>query len=96
MFMKNVLNKCNLCPRNCLVNRNCGEVGFCKAGNKIMIAKYYLHKWEEPCIRGEDGSGTIFFSNCNLRCVFCQNYVISEEGNGVEISTERFSDICLD
>lgn len=91
-----MLSKCMLCPRNCSVNRNRGEVGFCKAGNKIRIAKAYLHMWEEPCISGDKGSGTIFFSNCNLKCVFCQNYYISEEGNGVEISVDRFSDICLD
>ena len=90
------LNKCNLCPRNCLVNRNCGEVGFCKAGNKIMIAKYYLHKWEEPCITGKNGSGTIFFTYCNLRCLFCQNYKISSLNYGLEISTKRFSEICLE
>ena len=96
MFMKNVLNKCNLCPRNCLVNRSCGEVGFCKAGNKIMIAKYYLHKWEEPCITGKNGSGTIFFTYCNLRCLFCQNYKISSLNYGLEISTKRFSEICLE
>ena len=94
--MNEMLNKCKLCPRNCLVNRNRGELGFCKAGNKIKIAKAYLHKWEEPPITGENGSGTIFFSNCNLRCLFCQNYYIGEEGNGVEISVDRFSEICLD
>ena len=55
-----------------------------------------MHKWEEPPITGENGSGTIFFSNCNLRCLFCQNYYIGEEGNGVEISVDRFSEICLD
>ena len=96
MCMNSVLNKCRLCPRNCLVNRNKGELGFCKAGNKIKIAKAYLHMWEEPPITGKNGSGTIFFSNCNLRCLFCQNYYIGEEGNGVEITTERFSEICLD
>lgn len=94
--MNYLLDKCTLCPRNCLVNRNNGNLGFCKAGNKIKIAKAYLHMWEEPPITGENGSGTIFFSNCNLRCLYCQNYYIGEEGNGVEISVERFSDICLD
>ena len=94
--MNKLLDKCNLCPRNCLVNRNRGEVGFCKASNKIKIAKAYLHMWEEPLISGKNGSGTIFFSNCNLKCIFCQNYYISDEGNGVEISIERFSEICLD
>ena len=96
MCMNRLLDKCMLCPRKCGVNRNKGEVGFCHAGNKIKIAKAYLHKWEEPPITGENGSGTIFFSNCNLRCLFCQNYYIGEEGNGVEISVDRFSEICLD
>ena len=94
--MNSLLNKCMLCPRNCGVNRNVGEVGYCHAGNKIKIAKAYLHMWEEPQITGENGSGTIFFSNCNLRCMYCQNYYISEEENGVEITVDRFSEICLD
>jgi len=94
--MNGSLNYCVLCPRMCMVNRNNNELGFCMAGNKIKIAKAYLHMWEEPCISGDTGSGTIFFSNCNLRCLFCQNYYISEIGNGVEISIERFSEICLD
>ena len=94
--MNDLLNCCNLCPRKCSVNRNCGQKGFCAAGSKIKIAKAYLHKWEEPCISGNNGSGTIFFSHCNLRCIFCQNYYISLDGNGVEISVDRFSEICLD
>lgn len=94
--MNKLLNKCMLCPKECKVNRNKGELGFCHAGNKIKIAKAYLHMWEEPPITGENGSGTIFFSNCNLRCLYCQNYYIGEEGNGVEITIERFSEICLD
>ena len=94
--MNKLLDKCLLCPRACGVNRNKGEIGFCKAGNKLKIAKAYLHMWEEPPITGKAGSGTIFFSNCNLRCLFCQNYYISEEGNGVEIDIERFSEICLE
>lgn len=88
--------KCVLCPKNCSVNRNLGELGSCGAGNKIKIAKAYLHKWEEPCISGENGSGTIFFSHCNLKCIFCQNYDISLNNNGVDITVNRFSDICLD
>lgn len=94
--MKEVLNKCNLCPRQCSVNRNCGEVGYCKAGSEITIAKYYLHKWEEPCITGGNGSGTIFFTYCNLRCLFCQNYKISTLNYGKTISVKRFSEICLE
>lgn len=96
MYMKELLDRCLLCPKNCGINRNRGEVGFCKSTNKIKIAKAYLHMWEEPPITGMNGSGTIFFSNCNLRCLFCQNYYISEDGNGVEIDINRFSEICLD
>jgi len=94
--MKKSFDKCMLCPRNCSVNRNCGQVGYCKAGNEMTIAKYYLHQWEEPCITGKNGSGTIFFSYCNLRCLFCQNYQISELNYGKTISIEDFSDICLE
>lgn len=96
MFMSKEFDKCNLCPRSCLVNRNEGKIGFCKSGNKIRIAKAYLHMWEEPPITGKKGSGTIFFSGCNLRCIFCQNYYISEMNNGVEITIDRFSQVCLD
>lgn len=94
--MKDVLNECKLCPRNCSVNRNCGEVGYCRASNEITIAKYYLHQWEEPCITGKNGSGTIFFTYCNLRCLFCQNYKISTLDYGKKISVNRFSEICLE
>ena len=88
------LKKCMICPRNCGVNRE-KTLGFCKAGINIKIARYSLHYWEEPCISGEKGSGTIFFSCCNLKCLFCQNYDISTNNNGKEISIEKFSDICL-
>lgn len=94
--MFEMLNNCILCPKKCNVNRNKGKLGFCKSGNKIKIAKAYLHKWEEPCITGINGSGTIFFSGCNLRCLYCQNYYISELNNGVEIDIKRFADICLE
>ena len=90
------LNNCMLCPRKCGVNRNKGELGFCKATNKIKIARYSLHMWEEPCISGTQGSGTIFFSCCNLKCIFCQNYDISTNNIGKEISIEKFKDICLE
>ncbi len=90
----NILEKCSLCPRNCLVNRTT-EKGFCGCGDKMIIAKAYLHMWEEPCISGNNGSGTIFFSGCNLRCIFCQNYQISNELVGHEVSIEDFSKICL-
>lgn len=96
MFMNKLLNNCQLCPKNCQVNRNNGELGFCHASNKIKIARYSLHMWEEPCISGEIGSGTIFFSHCNLKCLFCQNYHISTLNNGTEISIDKFVDICLE
>lgn len=87
---------CTLCPRNCKVNRNKGEIGICGASNKLVVARASLHYWEEPCISGINGSGTIFFSYCNLKCVFCQNYDISTLHKGQEISIERFADICLE
>ena len=90
------LDCCELCPRLCKVNRNNNELGFCKATNKIKIARYSLHMWEEPCISGITGSGTIFFSCCNLKCIFCQNYDISTNNLGKEISVDRFSEICLE
>ena len=88
--------RCNLCPRNCGVDRDNGEVGYCGAGSDMVIARYSLHMWEEPVISGEKGSGTIFFSYCNLRCVFCQNYEISELHKGRVVSVEEFADICLE
>ncbi|MBQ9854139.1 MAG: radical SAM protein [Bacilli bacterium] len=94
--MNELLNCCKLCPKNCGVNRNKQELGFCKASNKLKIAKYSLHMWEEPCISGEKGSGTIFFSNCNLKCIFCQNYYISTLNNGEYYTVEEFANICIE
>lgn len=96
MIMEELFNRCTICPRECKVNRNKGEIGYCKAGNKMKIGGYHLHMWEEPIITGEKGSGTIFFSYCNLRCVYCQNYDISTLCKGEEISISRFSEICLE
>ena len=93
MFM-NILEKCSLCPRNCLINRT-KEKGFCGCSDKMIIARASLHFWEEPCISGETGSGTIFFSGCNLKCIFCQNYQISSDLIGTEVSLEDFANICL-
>ena len=89
------LKKCNICPHNCLVDRTKGKLGFCKAGSKIKIAKYDKFKYEEPCISGRNGSGAVFFSNCNLNCVYCQNYEISSKNMGREISIEELSNIFL-
>lgn len=94
--MLNLLKNCRLCGRNCGVNRLNGELGFCNSGKNVKIARVSLHNWEEPCISGTNGSGTIFFSNCNLKCVFCQNYKISSTGFGQEISIERLSKIFLE
>ena len=92
----NILNNCTVCARNCGSNRNTENLGFCKSSSKIKLAKAYGHMWEEPCISGEKGSGTVFFSNCNLRCVFCQNHDISQEDIGKEVSIERLSEIFLE
>ena len=86
--------KCNLCPRNCMVDR-AYKTGFCNASDKIRIARAALHYWEEPCISGENGSGTVFFSFCPLKCVFCQNYDLSHKNIGSEISIEKLADIFL-
>lgn len=88
--------RCNLCPRNCNVDREKGELGYCRASNEMVVARYSLHMWEEPVISGNSGSGTIFFSYCNMRCCFCQNYEISELHKGKAISIKEFSDICLE
>jgi len=92
--MNDLLTKCNLCPRHCNINRH-ETVGFCKASDTLKIARADLHYFEEPCISGDKGSGTIFFTYCNLKCVFCQNYEISSDNIGKEITIERFSEICL-
>ena len=90
--MLDILKKCDLCPRNCEVNRY-EKLGVCGARDKIKVAYYSLHQWEEPIISGSNGSGTIFFSHCNLKCIFCQNRKISTDGYGKEISQERFIEI---
>lgn len=86
---------CNACPRKCNVERNIGEFsrGFCKMPYNAVLARASLHLWEEPVISGERGSGAIFFSGCNLRCVFCQNYEISHENFGKQVSKSEFIDI---
>jgi putative pyruvate formate lyase activating enzyme len=89
-------DSCTICPRNCRVNRNNGDLGFCQARDKLVVARASLHYWEEPCLSDTKGSGTIFFSYCNLKCVFCQNYDISTLHKGKEITVERLADICLE
>lgn len=89
--MEELLESCELCPRNCKINRNKGETGFCRVGIKPKIALISLHKYEEPCISGQKGSGTVFFSGCNLNCVYCQNYEISQKESGKELTIEELS-----
>ncbi len=90
-----MLKECTLCPRNCKKNRISCETGFCGAGKLAKVARSALHFWEEPCISGKVGSGTVFFSNCTLKCVFCQNNVISSNGIGEEITSNRLADLFL-
>ncbi|MCL2390478.1 MAG: radical SAM protein [Endomicrobia bacterium] len=87
--------KCEICPRKCGVSRIKGQKGLCRTADKIFIASHNVHMGEEPPITGTKGSGTIFFSNCVLSCVFCQNYPISQLGNGKEVSIDGFVDIML-
>ena len=88
------LNSCTICPHNCKINRT-KNPGRCKSTDKIKIALYSIHNFEEPCISGEKGSGTIFFSNCNMNCVFCQNYEISQLGRGKEITIEELANVMI-
>lgn len=93
--MLELLEECKICPHKCKVNRNEGKVGRCKSKATVKVALYSTHNFEEPCISGENGSGTIFFSNCNLNCVFCQNYEISQLETGREITIEELTQIFL-
>jgi len=90
-----IFEHCQLCPRRCGVNRQKGERGFCRAPVKPVIFSYHPHFGEEVPITGENGSGTIFFSNCNLRCVFCQNWPIAHEGRGEEVEDEDLADMMI-
>lgn len=91
---------CTLCPRACGANRAAGAVGVCGAGNTLRVARAALHHWEEPCLSGDPqaptGSGTVFFSGCTLRCCYCQNFPISQQGVGKEISAARLAEIFLE
>jgi len=89
-----LLDECTLCSRSCKVNRNDNKIGFCRASNKVKIARASLHLWEEPPISQGKGSGTVFFSHCNLECVFCQNYNISQ---GIELNLDSYlsSDVTI-
>ena len=90
-----LLKKCEMCPHRCGVDRTNNKIGICKSKYTVKIANFSLHKFEEPCISGKNGSGTVFFSNCNLKCIFCQNYEISQLGKGTEITIEKLAEIFL-
>ncbi len=90
-----ILKDCTLCPRRCGVDRTAGEKGFCKTGDKPFISSYGPHFGEEKPLVGRFGSGTVFMGNCNLGCIFCQNYSISHLGEGVEMSFEKVADVML-
>lgn len=94
--MESLFASCTLCPRRCGVNRLNGETGFCGMGASAVVARAALHPWEEPCISGERGSGTVFFSGCTLRCVFCQNAKISRTPSGKIYTAEELGRCFLD
>ena len=90
------LSACSICPRECKVNREDGNKGYCKESAELYVSRAALHMWEEPCISGEEGSGAVFFSGCAMGCVFCQNHQISDGKVGKLISIERLSEIFLE
>ncbi len=94
--LREALKACDLCPRECRVNRIQGEVGFCGIGTAPLVSGYMPHFGEEACLVGEKGSGAIFFSGCNLACVFCQTYEISQLRYGEEIDSHRLAEIMLE
>ncbi len=89
------LANCDLCPRLCGVDRTAGELGYCQSGRLARVASWHAHMWEEPPISGWQGSGTVFLSNCTARCMFCQNYPISQMGVGAEKSAEQLANLML-
>ena len=94
--INSLLKSCQLCPRKCSVDRTNGQLGYCGQPDRIYAARAALHFWEEPCISGSAGSGTVFFSGCNLRCVHCQNHEIALGKQGMEITPLRLSQIFLE
>lgn len=90
--MNNSYNLCHLCPNECAVDRKTKN-GFCGVNDKVRIAKYYLHPFEEPIISGKNGSGTVFFCGCSLKCVFCQNYELSRNERGKDITVNELANI---
>lgn len=91
-----LLKDCTLCPRNCHVDRTAGRMGYCRETDELVVARAALHMWEEPCISGKEGSGTVFFSGCALGCVYCQNRNIARGRAGKRITVARLSEIFLE
>lgn len=94
--MKKLLSECRLCPRNCGADRLSGKTGFCGMDGGLYAARAALHMWEEPCISGTSGSGTVFFTGCTLRCIYCQNYEIAAGACGQPISVGRLAEIFIE
>lgn len=90
-----LLEKCTICPHNCGINRTNNQIGRCKSKDTVKIALYSTHNFEEPCISGKKAQGQSFFPNCNMNCVFCQNYEISQQGKGKEITIEELAEIFI-
>lgn len=95
-IMQKYMKNCRLCPRNCGIDRLDDKKGFCGVSAKLKVARAALHMWEEPCLSGQNGSGTVFFAGCSLGCVFCQNHDISQGQAGKEITEERLAEIFLE
>lgn len=95
-YWRNVLESCTLCPRNCGVNRLEGQRGYCHETASLSVARAALHMWEEPCLSGKEGAGTVFFTGCNLRCSYCQNAEIADGNHGAYITPERLAQIFLE
>ncbi len=93
---KDILKSCRLCPRECGADRTSAGTGYCGAPAEVTAGRASLHMWEEPCISGESGSGTVFFSGCPLRCVYCQNRSISDCSSGIRITDERLAEVFLE
>lgn len=91
-----MLDFCRLCPRACGIDRTAGKTGFCRAPLKPKVARAALHFWEEPCLSGVQGSGAVFFSHCNLKCSFCQNYRISQEHYGREVDIPTLASLFME
>ena len=95
-LIQEMMSDCTLCPRDCHIDRADGRKGYCRETDALVVARAALHLWEEPCISGEQGSGTVFFSGCPVGCVYCQNRPIARGLTGKEISIERLAEIYLE